>query len=151
MSRAFSPKFLEDGIKEMMPDVYKKYPKLAKLICSKENTEMLDKMVKKISFNLDTYIQSGEFDYIEQDKSIRLKLLINKYIAKHLQETALSEDQVIKVIDENSSLLTATVKDTQQLRWWLLGFGDGVEVKQPAKLRKEMIGVVQATLQKYLS
>ena len=111
--------------------------------------KLLDKMVKKISFNLDTYIQSGEFDYIEQDKSIRLKLLINKYIAKHLQETALSEDQVIKVIDENSSLLTATVKDTQQLRWWLLGFGDGVEVKQPAKLRKEMIEMVKAMFDKY--
>jgi predicted DNA-binding transcriptional regulator YafY len=29
------------------------------------------------------------------------------------------------------------VLDTQQLRWWLLGFGDGVEVMKPAKLRRE--------------
>jgi predicted DNA-binding transcriptional regulator YafY len=111
--------------------------------------KLLDKTVKKISFNLDTYIQSGEFDYIEQDKSFRLKLLINKYIAKHLQETPLSEDQVIKKIDDSSSILTATVKDTQQLRWWILGFGEGIEVKQPAKLRKEMIQVVQAMSDKY--
>ena len=34
--------------------------------------------------------------------------------------------------------LTATVADTAELRWWLLGFGDGVEVLGPKALRREI-------------
>ena len=30
-----------------------------------------------------------------------------------------------------------TVADTAELRWWLLGFGDGVEVVRPKALRNE--------------
>ena len=30
----------------------------------------------------------------------------------------------------------ATVADTPQLRWWLLGFGDAVTVQAPAELRQ---------------
>lgn len=66
-----TPKFLEDGIKEMMPDVYKKYPKLAKLICSKENTEMLDKMVKSL-------------ELIEKGKN---KKSVEKKLGEELAET----------------------------------------------------------------
>jgi predicted DNA-binding transcriptional regulator YafY len=38
--------------------------------------------------------------------------------------------------------VTATVANTPQLEWWLLGFGDAVEVVRPAVLRnriKEMV------------
>ena len=31
----------------------------------------------------------------------------------------------------------ATVADTADLRWWLLGFGSAVEVLEPASLREE--------------
>jgi predicted DNA-binding transcriptional regulator YafY len=32
----------------------------------------------------------------------------------------------------------ATVADTGQLRWWLLGFGGRVEVQEPLGLREEL-------------
>jgi predicted DNA-binding transcriptional regulator YafY len=34
--------------------------------------------------------------------------------------------------------LTATVNDTWQLRWWLMGQGAGVEVCAPQELRAEI-------------
>ena len=34
-------------------------------------------------------------------------------------------------------LLEAETADSRQLRWWLRGFGDDVEVLEPAELRKE--------------
>jgi predicted DNA-binding transcriptional regulator YafY len=40
-------------------------------------------------------------------------------------------------IDDDRERLMATVKDTQELRWWLLGFGEGVEIIEPASLRAE--------------
>jgi predicted DNA-binding transcriptional regulator YafY len=40
--------------------------------------------------------------------------------------------------------LSATVADTAELRWWLLGFGEGVEVIGPKSLRNEFIETVKS-------
>ena len=39
---------------------------------------------------------------------------------------------------------SATVPNTAQLRWWLMGFGEGVEVLEPVSLRQEFIDMAQA-------
>jgi predicted DNA-binding transcriptional regulator YafY len=38
----------------------------------------------------------------------------------------------------------ATVPDTAQLRWWLMGFGEGVEVLEPVSLRDEFVNMAQS-------
>ena len=42
-------------------------------------------------------------------------------------------------LDNGKIYVKATVSDTAQLRWWLLGFGAQVEVISPKKLREEII------------
>ncbi len=37
----------------------------------------------------------------------------------------------------------ATVKDSAQIRWWLMGFGDGVEVLEPQNLRVEFAEIAE--------
>jgi predicted DNA-binding transcriptional regulator YafY len=46
-------------------------------------------------------------------------------------------------------LVEATVQDTQQLRWWLLGFGDQVEVVEPGELRNEFLQVAKGMIGLY--
>ena len=46
-----------------------------------------------------------------------------------ITKTALQEDGRI--------LVEATVSDTADLRWWLLGFGSSVEVLEPTSLREQ--------------
>jgi len=41
------------------------------------------------------------------------------------------------------------VKDTLELRWWLLGFGDKVEVLAPKALREEFSAVTQRMAVQY--
>lgn len=99
-------------------------------------------IIKSKDFDLKEYIESGQFYFpvANQDKTINLKLKANKWIAKHLEEVSLSDNQVIKPIEDSESFeISATVENTQQLRWWLNGFGDGVEVLQPSHLREEYI------------
>lgn len=60
-----------------------------------------------------------------------------KAVAEHLGERPLAPDQTIKEVD-GCAEVSATVADTDDLRWWLLGFGDRVEVLKPAKLRADM-------------
>jgi predicted DNA-binding transcriptional regulator YafY len=56
-----------------------------------------------------------------------------------LYETPLSQDQTISVLDDNHLKITATVVNTEQLRWWLLGFGERIEIIEPPELRGLML------------
>jgi predicted DNA-binding transcriptional regulator YafY len=76
-------------------------------------------------FNLDRYIESGEFQY-PIGPMIQLKAKFTREAAEHLRETPLSEDQTIEDIDLEHVLVTATVRDTQQLDWWLRAFATAV-------------------------
>ena len=77
-----------------------------------------------------------------EGEMIKLVLRMKRPAAAHLYETPLSEDQVI-TDDEREGWVRveATVCETSQLRWWLLGFGGQVEVLQPEFLREEFRAV----------
>jgi predicted DNA-binding transcriptional regulator YafY len=61
-----------------------------------------------------------------------------------MQETPLSDDQKIVTKHDGHKQVTATVKNSLQLRWWLLGFGEYVEVIKPKFLRDEFIEISQS-------
>ena len=70
---------------------------------------------------------------------INFKAKFARAAAAHLYETPLSEDQVIEEMEGGYVIITATVRDTAQLDWWLSGFGSMVEVQEPPELRRRMI------------
>ena len=88
-------------------------------------------------FDLDQYIAKGEFHYPVGPK-IKLEARFYRGAATHLYETPLSVDQQITDLDADHVLVTATVRDTEQLHWWLLGFGSLVAVIGPESLRNEL-------------
>jgi predicted DNA-binding transcriptional regulator YafY len=100
-------------------------------------------------FSLDTYIRQGEFGYPVSREKIKLRVLFDRGSARHLYETPLSPDQKLKEKHDGRVLLEATVLDTLELRWWLLGFGDGVEVLEPKKLRSEFKRIAQSMAERY--
>jgi predicted DNA-binding transcriptional regulator YafY len=96
---------------------------------------------KKPGFDLDVYIASGQFGVIA-GAPIALRAVFSRVAGEHLYETPLSADQVLTADEDGSLHLAATVPNTRALVWWLLGFGDGVEVLEPAALREEMAATV---------
>ena len=90
-------------------------------------------VTKPDGFDLDGYIEGGEFQY-PIGSMIRLTAKFSRGAAAHLVETPLSEDQTIENLDVDHVLVTATVRDTAQLDWWLLGFGSSVRVLEPPAL-----------------
>ena len=66
-----------------------------------------------------------------------LKLIVNDAVVEHLSESRLSNNQRITPGPDGRTLVEATVADTRELRWWLRGFGNHVEVRSPAGLRLE--------------
>jgi predicted DNA-binding transcriptional regulator YafY len=103
-----------------------------------QKAEMRDEPVRRpADFDLDKYIASGAFGFGD-GTLIKLEAVFAAGSAEHLYETPISRDQVIKPLDANRTTVTATVPDTSQLRWWLLGFGGEVEVLKPSFLRREI-------------
>jgi predicted DNA-binding transcriptional regulator YafY len=100
--------------------------------------QLLDKPSNRIpDFDLDGYIADGAFGYKVEETPIRLRARFRKDAAQHLYETALSEDQSLTEEEgKDAVILEATVLDTEELRWWLLGFGYQVEVLEPGSLRE---------------
>jgi predicted DNA-binding transcriptional regulator YafY len=94
-------------------------------------------------FNLDEYIQSGEFQY-PVGPAIQLKAKFSRGAAAHLVETPLSDDQVIESLDAEHVCVSATVRDTAQLDWWLLGFGSAVLVLEPPALAVRIAEATQS-------
>jgi predicted DNA-binding transcriptional regulator YafY len=93
-------------------------------------------------FDLDAYVaQEGAFLYPRQGgKAFQVELKFDADTAQHLVETPISADQTISC-QGDYCIVRAAVLDTEQLRWWLLGFGEYVEVLKPKKLRDEFASI----------
>ena len=99
---------------------------------------LVDKARPTPGFSLDRHVRADDaFSYPLSEEPMALKLLVNDAVVEHLSEARLSNDQRMTPGPDNRTLITATVADTRELRWWLRGFGDRVEVKSPAELRAE--------------
>ena len=61
--------------------------------------------------------EDEEFAYPASRKKIRLKAVVDAYLAEHLKECRLSQDQTVTSRKDGRSVLTATVADTGELRW----------------------------------
>jgi predicted DNA-binding transcriptional regulator YafY len=108
------------------------------------SAEMLDApCMRPAGFSLDTHIASGAFGFGGVEP-IRLEAIFKRSAGNHLYETPLSLDQTITIEDDDHLKLTATVINTEQLRWWLLGFGELVEIIAPAQLRESIAQSIHA-------
>jgi predicted DNA-binding transcriptional regulator YafY len=97
---------------------------------------------RKAGFDIDAYIASGQFGVIAGEP-VALRAVFTRAAGEHLFETPLSADQVLTSDADGRLRLAAAVPNTRALVWWLLGFGDGVVIEEPACLREELAGIAQ--------
>jgi len=140
---------LKDGIIYLVCSMWD-YPDIRLLTLHRMlDAQVLDKPASRPDgFNLDEYIASGELDFAIGG-TIKLKALFNRGAAFHLDERPLSDDQTIVEQTDGRMLVTATMQDTSELHWWLLGFGDGVEIVAPKSLRREFQSIATLMLKQY--
>jgi len=93
-------------------------------------------------FSVQQLAESGVWGF-GSGKTIRLELVFQAGYGDHLYETPLSKDQEIVELDDGHLRVSATVADTPQLQWWLQGFGGGVEILGPKKLRQAMTAITE--------
>jgi predicted DNA-binding transcriptional regulator YafY len=104
-------------------------------------------------FDIDHYIENGALGFgqtypIPVGRSLKLDAIFDQKSGERLMETPLSPGQLL-VPHEDGFRLTAQVKFSAQLAWWLLSYGDCVEVLGPRELRTYMANVVGTLYQRY--
>ena len=93
-------------------------------------------------FDRQQRLDEGLMDYPVSGGEIRLRLRFpDETVGRFLLETPLSADQTDASVG-GELFLCATVRDTLELRWWLLAFGARVEVQGPHALRREIAAAV---------
>ena len=98
-------------------------------------------------YTTDKYLASGAMDFGGAE-AIRLKAWVTNDLAIYLEETPLSADQKIR-FRSGRYLLTAEVKDSWQLRWWILSQGSALTIVSPAHIRKGICESFKAAAANY--
>jgi predicted DNA-binding transcriptional regulator YafY len=101
-------------------------------------------------FDFERYVREEKsFDY-PCGADIRLEVRVEAWLANHLEESRLSEDQVVEPLRDGERFrVSATVPETDQLLWWLRSFGSSLEVVKPVRLRKKMADDVRKLAMTY--
>jgi len=142
---------LREGIVYLLATI-EDYEDLRQLVAHRVvSAAVIDEAVREQEgFDLDDYIRQGGFAYVEGGP-VRLRMRVDPYAAEHLLESPISSDQRSKLLPDGRVELTATVVETKQLRWWLTGFGEALEVVGPAELRNAIAEQAEAVAEMYRS
>jgi len=115
-----------------------------------KTVKLLEAKAKRLkNFKLDDYINHAMFSYPVEAGKIDLKVRFFGPAIFHLFETPLAKGQKITEKSKGVHLLEASVSNTSELHWWLLGFGEQVEVVGPQELRAQMKKTLDAALKRY--
>ncbi len=107
----------------------------------------LTKKTRRGGFDLTEHIADGKMQF-GQGEIISLYLKVDKDMLKILQETPLSKTQELKTSD-NGGILTAKMRDSWALKWWILSKSEHVEVLKPKSYREKIAEILITTADKY--
>jgi len=115
--------------------------------------------IKSIGPTLEHYVIPPSFDANEflgsswgitvygEVKTVKLRF--NPEIARILEETVWHPSQVVERQNDGSVIMTLRVTVTDELRFWILSWGEKVKVLEPKKLRQEIVEAARAILDIY--
>ncbi len=84
------------------------------------------------NFNLQQYDDDGRFGF-SHGRTISLVFSLPKIDGLHLIETPLATNQKV-VEDGDLYVFSVTIVESEQLKWWLRGFGSNLRLKNPPEL-----------------
>ena len=111
-----------------------------------KKAEQLPADADPITLTLQEYLEKGNMGFAWNAwntatslQEITFKCIFEAKSAKYLTETPLSKDQEIIPYQDGYVIVKATVRYTEQLVWWIRGYGSAIEVLEPLELRERMI------------
>ena len=111
---------------------------------------LVDDILPIRNFDLDEYIAAGELNIALGGCDTRLVIHADSKIGPRLKETPLGQNQNITLLNNGLYAVAATVRDTLDLRNYLLGLGRQIEVIEPESIRIFMVDQARMLSTMYL-
>ena len=104
-------------------------------------------------FDIDRYLDQGSLGFgrtypIPVGKLLKLNAFFEKKAGERLLETPVKADQEL-VREKDGYRLKAQVEFSAQLVWWLLSYGNNVEITGPPELRNYIVSEIKALYERY--
>lgn len=99
------------------------------------------------SFDFDAYI-GGAFGVIAEP-AVQVRIRFDRRWATYVTEHTWHASQQLAPAPDGGALLTMQVGGTAELRSWVLSFGAGAEVLEPASLRAEVVRELAGATERY--
>jgi predicted DNA-binding transcriptional regulator YafY len=101
------------------------------------------------TFRPERYME-GTFGIMVEDKPAKVEILIhNDETEAYLRARSIHPTQRFTKRRDGRAVLTMTVRGTNELRNWILGFGPWLEVLKPSDLREEVSGLLRKAARHY--
>jgi predicted DNA-binding transcriptional regulator YafY len=99
------------------------------------------------NFDLDEFL--GASFGVFQGEPTRVKILFSPEVAGYIKEKIWHDSQKLKPQKNGSLLFEAVVAGTQEIKFWILGWGSHAHVLEPESLKEEICAQAMATLDLY--
>ncbi len=99
--------------------------------------------------DMDAALAQGRGQFGSADAPLALQLICSAALAAVLQEAPLADDQRLQARGDGRFELHASLRASWELRWWLLGHIDEIEVLAPPSLRDELRLVLTQALARH--
>lgn len=89
-------------------------------------------------FRLDDYFGNA-WQMIRGERSFHVRLRFSRMVADNVEEVLWHKTQTMKRLTDGRLIFTADIDGVSEISWWVLGYGDQVEVLEPPELRDLII------------
>ncbi|MCP4376021.1 MAG: YafY family transcriptional regulator [bacterium] len=103
---------------------------------------------KSCHVDLDDYFGNA-WSMIPEGREYRVHLRFSPKVAKNVSEVRWHKTQETEFLPDGSLDYRVNVDGLGEITWWILGYGDQVEVISPSPLRKSVVDVAKSVLSKY--
>jgi|GEM_PF-3250610 len=107
-----------------------------------------DRAISAEKFDLDAWLESGAMGFFPSEVA-QVHLRFYDGAGDHLYETPLTRNQVVTSGANGCLDVKVELPITEQLKWWILALGAGVEVVKPKSLRAEIAKRATAAASRY--
>ncbi len=100
-------------------------------------------------FDLDRFLSAGGSGFLLSPEPVELVLLVHATAIATVSELPISKAMKIERHDDTRFRVEGTAPNSLELRRWIMGFGDAVEVLAPEDLRAKMAHVAENLAARY--
>jgi proteasome accessory factor B len=131
---------------------------MGKINISRQIQSIKLKSIKKIEETKRCFLNEEEFDpsyyigrawaTIPEGRLYNIQLKFASEIAQDVTSVKWHDTQYAMVEEDGSAIMEFRVDGLNEITWWILGFGDKVEVLKPEVLRKKIHEIAEKMVQK---